>query len=66
MGTSHVVIQLRNVSKRYERRALTLRDSLAQLLGRHGQLGTATQRRGDDPHQAVVSGRGSKRAVTVQ
>ena len=66
MGMSGVVIQLRNVLKRYERRALTLRDSLAQLLSRGGQLGTATQRRGDDPHQVVVSGRGSKRAVTVQ
>ncbi len=66
MGTSHVVIQLQNASKRYERRALTLRDSLAQLIGRGGQLGTATQRRGDDPHQAVVYGRGSNRAVTVQ
>ena len=66
METSDVVIELQNVSKRYERRAQTLRDSLAQLLGRGGQLGTATQRRGDDPHQVVVSGRGSKRAVTVQ
>ena len=66
METSHVVIQLQNVSKRYERRAPTLRDSLVQLPGRHGQLGTVTQRRGDDPHQVVVSGRGSKRAVTVQ
>jgi len=65
MRMSGVVIQLRNVLKRYERRALTLCDSLAQLLGRHGQLGTATQRHADVPIQ-VAYGRGSKRAVTVQ
>ncbi len=65
MGMSGVVIQLQNVLKRYERRALTLCDSLAQLLGRGGQLGTATQRHAGVPIQ-MVSGRGSKRAVTVQ
>ncbi len=65
MGTSHVVIQHRNVLKRYERRAPTLRDSLWRFLGRGGQLGTATQRHADVAIQ-VVYGRGSNRAVTVQ
>jgi len=41
METSDTVIELQNVSKRYERRALTLRDSLMQLLGRGGRRAAA-------------------------
>ena len=47
MEASDTVIELQNVSKRYERRARTLRDSLAQLLGRGGQRGAAAERRGE-------------------
>ncbi|MDA2909454.1 ABC transporter ATP-binding protein [Nitrospiraceae bacterium AH_259_D15_M11_P09] len=47
MEVSDTVIELQNVSKRYERRARTLRGSLAQLLGRGGQRGTAAERRGE-------------------
>ena len=47
METSDIVIELQNVSKRYERGARTLRDSLARLLGRRGQQRVAAERRGE-------------------
>lgn len=47
MEASDTVIELQNVSKRYERRALTMSGSLAQLLGRGDQRGAAAERRGE-------------------